>query len=246
MPEYDRLTTLLQRFKLNVTPVQAGHAGLVIALDGEGAPKSLLFSPIGGIATNDKRIAFAAILDWDKGGNPLFQSLPDLVDCTIAQEPNAQALARLICHEAAADRCGSASVLNRLCEVLVVRILRHLMLQGHAETGLLAGLSDPRLSRAIVSMHDLPDRLWTADDLAYVAGLSLSRFSELFVEVVGETPMAYLRRWRLILARQDLISGDRVSAVAHRYGYGSTEGFSRAFRRHYGKTPIQMRREVAA
>lgn len=129
---------------------------------------------------------------------------------------------------------------------MVVRILRHLMQQGHAESGILAGLSDPRLSRAIVSMHDQPDQLWTVEDLSYVAGLSLSRFSELFVEVVGETPMAYLRRWRLILAWQDIVSGDRVSAVAHRYGYGSTEGFSRAFRRHYGKTPIQVRTGLAA
>ncbi|WP_120500691.1 AraC family transcriptional regulator [Roseovarius sp. EL26] len=245
MPEFDRLTTLLHRFQLTVTSVVDGRIALALVANAEGTPARILFSPTGLITQGEEQIVFAAALEWDKGGNPLFQALPDMVECDIISDPDAQALITLICHEADARRCGSVSVLNRLCEVLVVRILRQLMQQGEAETGLLAGLSDPRLSRAIVSMHDRPEKLWTVEDLAQVAGLSLSRFSELFVEVVGESPMAYLRRWRLILARQDLVGGDRVAAVARRYGYGSAEGFSRAFRRHYGETPIQMRKENA-
>jgi AraC-like DNA-binding protein len=63
----------------------------------------------------------------------------------------------------------------------------------------------------------------------------------MFLDVVGESPAAYLRRWRLILAHQDVVRGDRIEAVARRYGYSSPEGFTRAFKRYYGKTPIALR-----
>ena len=48
------------------------------------------------------------------------------------------------------------------------------------------------------------------------------------------------------LARQDVARGDRIDAVARRYGYASPEGFARAFRRHYGENPIALRARLAA
>ncbi len=70
-------------------------------------------------------------------------------------------------------------------------------------------------------------------------------FAELFAAQVGETPIGYLRRWRLTLARQDLARGDRVETVARRYAYSSPEGFSRAFRKEYGVAPISLRLTAA-
>jgi AraC-like DNA-binding protein len=58
--------------------------------------------------------------------------------------------------------------------------------------------------------------------------------------------MAYLRHWRLTVAHQDLVRGDRVEQVARRYGYGSGEGFSRAFRARFGVNPVAMRQPRAA
>jgi AraC-like DNA-binding protein len=62
---------------------------------------------------------------------------------------------------------------------------------------------------------------------------------------MNETPMGYLRRWRLTLARQDLLRGDRVEAVARRYAYESPEGFTRAFRKAYGVAPVSLRQSAA-
>jgi AraC-like DNA-binding protein len=53
--------------------------------------------------------------------------------------------------------------------------------------------------------------------------------------------MGYLRRWRLILAHQDIIRGDRVDAVARRYSYSSPESFTRAFRKVHGVAPTALR-----
>ncbi len=246
MSEYDRLTTLLHRFQLSVVSDTPERANLMIYADAMGAAGSIVYSPGAPVEQANKSLMFSACVDWENGVNPLLQALPGSVTYDIAADADAQALVTLIRHESAGARCGAVSVLNRLCEVLIVRLLRDLMQRGKADTGLLAGLADARLSRAIVSMHDRPQKTWTVEDLAQVAGLSLSRFSELFSEIVGESPMAYLRHWRLILARQDLARGDRVASVARRYGYGSAEGFSRAYRRHYGNAPIQMRQGRAA
>ena len=120
-------------------------------------------------------------------------------------------------------------------------MLRTQIEAGSTRPGLLAGLADPRLSRAIVAIHDQPGRDWRNEDLAQIAGLSLSRFAEIFLATVSEPPAAYLRRWRLTLARQDVEKGDRVDAIARRYGYLSSEGFTRAFKKHFGENPITLR-----
>jgi len=239
----DRLTTLMERFQLSVQAAPVGGANLLALAGAGGVPSRLLFFSDGRQAnTGDDQIILSARVDWAGQGNPLLAALPAVVDYDLTTSPEAQSLVRLIQGEATGGRCGAQSVINRLGEVLMVRLIRGQIKIGTTQTGLLAGLSDPRLSRAIVAMHDHPGRVWTNGDLAQQAGLSMSRFSELFASEVGETPMGYLRRWRLILARQDLQRGDRVDAVARRYAYGSPEGFSRAFRRAFGVAPMAMRR----
>ena len=58
-------------------------------------------------------------------------------------------------------------------------------------------------------------------------------------------PLAYLRNWRLILARQDIEGGARIQSVARRYGYGSPEALSRAISQAYGTSPLQLRKAGA-
>jgi len=237
----DRLTTLMQRFQLAVHPAPLSQANLV-ALGEAGAPTCLKFYPRGGphLATR-KKVLMSALVDWVGGHNPLMAALPDMVHFDLTESGDTLDLVQVMLAENNARRCGAQSVVNRLGEVLMVRLLRSQIELGATEAGLLAGLADPRLSRAIVALHDHPGRLWSNGDLAAEAGLSLSRFSELFAAEVGETPMGYLRRWRLTLAHQDLARGDRVEAVARRYAYGSPEGFTRAFRKAYGVVPVSLR-----
>ncbi len=243
MEKIDRLSTLMSRFRLTARRAPPGEATLIATRPGCGAAGQLFLGALPVIvdlpATD---IVLAAKVDWGGETNPLFQALPDLMVHDLSADEGTRQLLSLIDLEIRASRCGADSVIGRLTEVLLVRILRGQIEAGSVETGLLAGLSDPRLSRSIVAIHDQPDRLWTNDDLAQVAGLSLSRFVELFQARVGETPAAYLRRWRLTLARQDLALGARVERVAHRYGFRSAEGFSRAFKRQFGQQPRSLRK----
>ena len=79
-------------------------------------------------------------------------------------------LARLLKTEAEAQRCGVSGVLNRLGEVLMIRILRQQLERGATAPGLLNGLADSRLSRAIVSMHETPGKIGRMETLPQLQG----------------------------------------------------------------------------
>lgn len=241
----DRLTTLMERFHLSVKMVPMAEANFLAFAGDGGQPQSLVFYPQNEAPAVQAPVVMSARAEWQGNENPFLSALPEVVDYDLSDDASAQNVVRLICEEASGGRCGAQSVVSRLGEVLMVRLMRGQIMRGTAEPGLLAGLADPRLSRAIVAIHDHPGRDWSNGDLAAEAGLSLSRFTELFAAQVGETPIGYLRRWRLTLARQDLIRGDRVEAVARRYAYSSPEGFSRAFRKEYGVAPISLRSAAA-
>lgn len=246
MTRIDRLTTLMDRFHLTVRPVPLDAATMVVTAAKDGSPKSACFGAITPeIKASPDCVLFAAVVDWGGVSNPLVAALPALVEFDLTRDAESTGLIMLMQSELVAQRCGVDSVINRLGEVLIVRMLRAQIEAGSAQSGVLAGLSDPRLSRAIVAIHDQPGRDWRNEDLALTAGLSLSRFAEIFLVTVGEPPASYLRRWRLTLARQDIVRGDRVDAVARRYGYGSPEGFARAFKKHFGETPISLRPRLA-
>lgn|GEM_PF-175318 len=242
MTDYDRLATLVNRFSLSVEYAPLGKANLLVTANQEGAPglvhflvqPSETFRP-------DKPVIFSARVDWGGRSNPLIAALPDRVEFDLIRHKDSAELVKLMQWEFTSRRCGVDSVVNRLGEVLIIRMLRALIEAGSTQPGLLAGLSDPRLSRAIVAIHDQPGHNWNNESLAAIAGLSLSRFAELFLAMVGETPAAYLRKWRLTLARQDVAKGDRINAIARRYGYRSPEGFARAFKNQFGENPMMRR-----
>jgi AraC-like DNA-binding protein len=91
-------------------------------------------------------------------------------------------------------------------------------------------------------MHEKPRRSWTLDDLADTAGMSRTRFATHFRAVVGRTPIDYLTRWRMTLARQLLAKGKSVKSVAAQVGYENAAAFSRVFARITGDSPRDMAR----
>ena len=250
MPKYDRLSALIARFALHVAPDNGDAANLLVFEDAAtGTPSRVVFATRPGLSPGPhpgETATFRARAEWGGSANPLFSALPDCVELIVGDDPETAVLVQLLTAEGENRRCGSGAVLDRLGEVLMVRLLRSQIEHGAASTGLLGGLADPRLSRAIVALHEDPGRQWRSEDLAGIAGLSLSRFAELFAKIVGVTPIAYLRRWRMILARQDVERGDRIQTVARRYGYGSSEALCRSFRRQFGETPKHARKLAAS
>lgn len=245
---FDRLSALIQRFSLQVRVCAFGEGNMrVVGNVGSREPSRVVFSPSGGevaLSVGEENL-IEAVVDWGGNANPLLAALPSTLALSV-EDDETKLLLQVFLTEAENARCGSGSALSRLAEVLVIRILRNQIENGATEPGLIAGLSDPRISRTIVAMHDRPGQAWRNDDLAALAGMSLSRFAEQFRDLVGLSPQSYLRRWRMTLARQDIEQGSRVQLVALRYGYTSPEALTRAFQRQYGASPADLKREARA
>lgn len=151
-------------------------------------------------------------------------------------------LVQMVGEESADQKPGSEFMLSRLVELLLVEAMRATT-AGSAPPGLLRGLGDERLARALKQLHARIGHTWTVDQMAKIAALSRSVFFERFSRMVGVAPMEYLFAWRMAIAKE-LLRHDElaVSEVAERVGYGSTSAFSSAFSRHVGQPPSRYAR----
>ncbi len=179
-----------------------------------------------------------AAFDFSAGlGNPLLRSLPDQIVLPLERIPGLGPTLELLFAEAFAEHCGRQAAVNRLVEYVLILLLREVMDSQLLQAGLLVGLAEPRLAKALDALHQRPQENWNLQDLANHAGMSRARFAEQFRRLVGQTPMDYLTDWRLSLARQLLKSGRPLALVAPAVGYTSPEALSRVFSQRLGQSP---------
>jgi AraC-like DNA-binding protein len=242
--------------------VQRGHVHLI-----KRGPVQLVGGPEGGLSITEPSLLFlprpdahqliaddrsgadvvCASIQFGAGGhNPITDSLPSLVIVPLAQLPGAQPLLELLYEEAFSNHCGRQAALDRLCEILLIRLLRFCLDQGIAKGGALSGLADPRLAKALMAMHDNPAREWELEEMASMAGMSRARFAVHFREVTGETPASYLASWRINLAQSLLRAGRPLKHVSIEVGYGSPSALTRAFVRKMGTSPKSWLKSVDA
>jgi AraC-like DNA-binding protein len=182
-------------------------------------------------------------------GNPLVHGLPPLLVLPLRKAPAMRGVLDALFTEAFDERSGRDAALNRLSEVVLVYLLRHAIEHGLLRAGVVAGLGDARLAKALHAMHAAPQRPWTLQGLADLAGMSRARFAAHFGEVVGEPAIEYLAGWRLSVAQGLLVQGRQVKSIADEVGYGSPNALTRAFTQRLGQTPTEwlaLRRSPAA
>jgi AraC-like DNA-binding protein len=139
---------------------------------------------------------------------------------------------------------GGALIAQQLAYMMLIQALRlHLADGTRSGVGWLFALADKQMREAIACMHDNPGHRWTLQELAERVGMSRSIFALKFRETVGETPMEYLTRWRMLLAGDRLkTAGDTLSEIALSLGYESESAFGKAFKRVMGCSPKQYSR----
>lgn len=204
---------------------------------------SLIYFPrstahrLGAEASDEASLICASVHFGAEFGNSLIHGLPPLLVIPLADVPSMHRVLELLFEEAFEARRGRNAALDRLSELLFIHLLRHALDADLMRSGELAGLADPRLSRAILAIHESPERPWQLQELAALAGMSRSRFAAHFMGVVGTPPGIYLANWRLGLGQQMLLRGKQVKAIAEDVGYGSATAFSRAFLMRTGMSP---------
>lgn len=147
--------------------------------------------------------------------------------------------------EVTGNRLGSAFAIRQYGQLLLLELLRAYVGQAELPPGWLRLLTDERLRPAVGLMHAEPGRPWGLEELARAAAMSRTSFAERFKAVAGMPPLAYLNRWRMLLAQRRLRDGDvRVGSLASDLGYASESAFSTAFKREVGESPLRYRRRV--
>jgi AraC family transcriptional regulator, alkane utilization regulator len=206
-------------------------------------------------------------LHCDQRFNPLIGALPPLIVIRPRRNQNAggdetteaaQARATILpvqaedwlggtlrhmAEEAVGERPGNMEMLSRMSEILFVEVVRRYMRRlPEAQQGWLAGVRDPIVGQTLRLLHAHPERSWTVEELADEVAVARSTLAQRFTALIGESPMRYLARWRMQVAKSLLKQSDvRLVEIATRVGYDSEAAFSRAFRRHVGCPPATWR-----
>jgi AraC-like DNA-binding protein len=145
--------------------------------------------------------------------------------------------------EASSGRLGSHVAIRQYGQLLLLEMLRSYLEQEEPPAGWLRLLADETLRPALRLIHDQPGAPWQLAELARAAGMSRTSFAARFRAVAGTPPLAYLSRWRMLLAQRALRDPDvRVGALAAELGYSSESAFSTAFKREVGEAPLHYRR----
>lgn len=219
---------------------QARHE---FGVDGSGVKVDVLRDGTGPVIARTLSATFQ--FENTGGMQPAVSLLPNYIH--IARDIDQSAVlirdvAQFLVFEKQANEPGAALMISRVIDILVIRSIRTWSKLHGQKQGWIGALADARVSRALSALHRNPSRPWSVADLASIAGMSRSRFAEVFLAAVGEPPLRYLHGWRLAVAA-DLLrkSNLRVGDIARHVGYDSEAAFSRAFKTSYGLSPRQAR-----
>ncbi len=126
---------------------------------------------------------------------------------------------------------------------LAMTALKEALLWGQmACAGDFPTVSDSRIAKGVALLTDRFKEPFLLPDLARRCGLSVSRFSHLFRQAVGQTPGQLVEQLRLSHAAHLLrLTSLNVGEIAAECGYDDPFYFTHRFRRHYGKSPRTFR-----
>lgn len=228
------------------TPLRMS-AGDLVVFPG-GAAHHLCSAPTAAEETADARVVMICGEFHFDGpvAAPLLRALPPAITVRAdADGGQLAALAAVLRGEAERQAFGSRAVLDKLSDALFVIALREYLRDEPPTHGLLAALTEPRLSAALAAIHQYPGSPWTVQALADKALLSRTVFAQRFNDLLGDPPMRYLLRWRMTEALMRLREGrGSVAQVAGELGFETEAAFRRAFKRIHGFGPGLARREA--
>ncbi len=180
--------------------------------------------------------------------NPLLSTLPKILRVARRDDEDdpLSPLIRFALSETRQARGGERCLLGRLSETLFIEVVRRYLRDETArDTSWINGLRDPLVGRVLTLLHARHGERWTLEKLAAEAGASRTTLTGRFSELLGETPMNYLTRWRMQLAANRLReTNDKLIGIAVGAGYDSEAAFGRAFKRVVGVSPSAWRRGV--
>lgn len=195
---------------------KAGSAGLALQVS-----RAALQAEAGHMFDEPRRLAgLVAAFDW--GERPALLAGPPFD-------------ARLLADELTRDEAQASE--RSLCESLV----RALAAAGLGESAFPVAKS---VLRAVQHIRAHPQRAWSGEDLAAVAGVTAATLRKNFRACLGLTVTQVVREARLQWARQALASPHEsrsIALLAEAAGFGGASVFARTYQQRFGETPTQTR-----
>lgn len=185
-----------------------------------------------------------ATVSYDIGvENAITQSFPSVIIIPFNALKRIDLTLTALFAEAEESNLGRQVMLDRLCDILLIQIVRFVIEQKMVSSGILAGLAHPRLSKLLVELLENPGQNWTLDTMATRTNRSRNAFATEFRNVVGSTATDFLTSVRITLAQRLLRRRRPIALVAEAVGYSSQPAFSRAFIRELGVSPSEWVRQ---
>ena len=178
------------------------------------------------------------------GTSPLSGETPRGISSTPMNPGLAGAVIRLL-------ECLKCPVDSRLLGRQMVREVVYRVLRGEQGGALyaLASRDDhfTRIARVLRHIHSDYAKPLGTEEMARLAGMSVSAFHHHFKLVTACSPLQYLKRIRLDRARTLMtIDGYNAGTAAHAVGYESASQFGREFKRLFGVTPVEDAEQTRA
>ena len=189
---------------------------------------------------------FCARFEYDEHAD-IMHDLPETVLISM-NHPSLQCLVSMLQYESAHTLSGSRAIVNALSSVLLVLIVRAYLEQGGEAPlgGILNGLRDKRLRQLIQIVVSHPEDEWNIEKMTALANLSRAQLMRLFKQQTGISPHSFVNLIRLrqaaVLLRQ---TADSILSVALNVGFQSETHFGKAFKKQYGISPGQYRKNEA-
>ena len=189
---------------------------------------------------------FCARFEYDEHAD-IMHDLSETVLISM-NHPSLQCLVSMLQYESAHTLSGSRAIVNALSSVLLVLIVRAYLEQGGEAPlgGILNGLRDKRLRQLIQTVVSCPEDEWNIEKMTALANLSRAQLMRLFKQQTGISPHAFVNLIRLrqaaVLLRQ---TADSVLSIALNVGFQSETHFGKAFKKQYGISPGQYRKNEA-
>jgi AraC-like DNA-binding protein len=211
-------------------------------LDKSYQPSSAISVVHGGGGSVCRLLGLAFTIQSGQGEFVLSQ-IPQLIVLR-KEDASISALTRSTVHSLVFDnKPGYFAVAKHMAELTVIGLLRAYILTDQSFTpGWLKGLRDAYITKAMLAMHEQPQKQWTVLQLASISNLSRSAFAARFSKLVGISPIDYLNNWRITLAEEMLKdSRGSVASIASSLGYQSDRVFRQAFKQRLNLSPREYR-----
>jgi AraC-like DNA-binding protein len=169
---------------------------------------------------------------------PLLMPSIMIVRSSTDQDRLLKLLIQEIAREVGEADFGRSTMLRRLADLLVTRILR-LTWTGRADSDRIPILhADREIADALRRLLQRPYAEWSVTILAGEVGVSRSRLTARFSRAFGMSPSSLLRQVRLSRAASAIRVGSTgLEQVAEDFGYSDASALSRAYKAMFGASP---------